>query len=90
MDRNVYLLLTELNGGVQHYSSIRDFSRLEEHNIQKKAFYTLLLVFMPSWLCVPKKGERARSDCKTLKPQRLSYPQGDDTTLKFTNIQKTT
>ena len=29
-----------------------------------------------------------RKYCKTLKPQRTEYPQGEDAILKFTNVHK--
>ena len=94
MDRHVNLLLTE-SDGVQHYSTITDFSRLIGSQYTKahgKHFYCYSCLHG----FVVKKGEKTRQDCallqdhrkycKTLKPQRVSYPQGKDTHLKFTHI----
>ena len=84
MNRHVNLLLTESNG-IQHYSSIRDFSHLigkQYTRNEHRHFYC--------YTCLHdcKLLQEHQKFCKMLKPQRVSYPQGDDTILKFTNIQK--
>ena len=90
------LLLTECNG-VRHYSTIKQFSRLvgsqyTKNHLQHFYCYSCLHGFKA------KKGEKNRDDCillqehlkycKKVKPQRVSYPQGEDTILKFKHIEK--
>ena len=97
LHRHVNLLITENDKGLHHYSAITGFSALVgkqyNNNDHEKFFcYTCLHGFKK------KKGEETREDCKllvehrkyckTLKPQRTEYPQGNDTILEFTNIHK--
>ena len=95
--RHVNLLLTEKDG-IHHYSTITNFSGLlrcqySKHNGTLFYCYSCLHGF------APKTGEKTREQCvnlqnhqelcKTLKPQRVSYPEKDkDDMLYFTNIQK--
>ena len=94
--KHVNLLLTE-KGGAWHYSAIKNFSGFLRSQYSKhtggKTFYcyTCLHGF------ASKKGEKTREECvllqehvkycKTLKPQRTSYPE-KGTTTEFTNIHK--
>ena len=96
MDSHVNLLVTEKDG-VLHYSTITGFSRLvgsQHNNDGHKYFYC--------YSCLHgftlKEGEKDHEQCvllqqhkqycKALKPQRVSYPEGKEALLQFTNIHK--
>ena len=84
--RHVNLLLTEKDG-TYHYSTIKDFSRLVRsqvtHRNDKHFFwYSCLHGFIRKDLLSSHVQH-----CKTESAQRTKMPV-DDSTLKFTNVQK--
>ena len=88
--RHVNLLLTEKES-VCHYSTVINFSgflrsQYSKHWGKYHYCYTYLHGFERHEMSVLLK-EHVKY-CKTLKPQRVSYPDKEDASVQFTNVQK--